>query len=178
MTNTISRISRSLHWIIALAMIALWVMAQIMENLGETPEALKLTLTHGSIGMSVFLFGVIRLINRMREGFPEPLSVQPRSLEIIGRIVHWILLILPIAMPISGFLMFYSSGYPVSWFGIEITAGTGEPNKSLGAIGRNMHGLGGTLLMIAVVLHVGGALKHHFIDKDGTLKRMLGLGYK
>lgn len=174
--NTISRLSRSLHWIIALMMIALFIVGKIAGKL-EGPEKFQLLANHGSVGMMVFIFGIVRLINRLREGFPKPLSHQPRILELISKFVHWILLILPIAMPISGFMMFYASGNPISWFGIEIFAGTGEASKSLGGMGARMHGAGAMLLAVAVFLHVGGALKHHLIHKDGTLRRMLGLKY-
>ena len=176
MTNSISKLSKSLHWIIAVMMIALFIVGKISEDM-EGPAKFQLLSNHGSVGMMVFIFGIVRIINRLREGFPAPIGHNPRILEIVSKFVHWVLLILPIAMPISGLMMFYSGGNPISWFGIEIFAGSGIQNKALGGIANNMHGAGATLLLIAVILHVGGALKHHFIDKDGTLKRMLGLRY-
>jgi len=86
-------------------------------------------------------------------------------------------------MPISGFMMSALGGHGVDFFGMELVARNPNPmnpqevialNGSLAQIGHTLHYLAGYTLIAAVVLHVIGALKHHVIDKDGTLRRMLG----
>ena len=86
-------------------------------------------------------------------------------------------------MPLSGFVMSATGGYGVSVFGLELVAFNPSPsnpmealpiNESLAFIGHIMHSFGGQVLILAVLLHIAGALKHHFVDKDGTLQRMLG----
>lgn len=166
--NSISRISRSLHWLIALGMIANWIVA----HLGEDEDFYD--RTHMTIGILVLFFGTWRLLNRLREGFPNPLS-KPSLFDPIAKITHWILLLLPIIMPISGILLFYGEGYGLSFFRFEFFKGTGVENKPLADLAEDIHELAATVLLFALGLHVLGALKHHFIDKDETLKRMLGL---
>lgn len=173
----LSRHTRYLHWIIAVMMIMLFVVGQIMEDM-EGPEKYQLARTHGSVGMTVFFLGLWRLVHRLREGFPEAIGHQPKVLDIIAKIVHWILLLAPIVLPISGLMIFLSSGGPITYFGMEVFGGSGVKNGALHEIGEAMHETWTKLFFVALILHVAGALKHHFIDKDNTLTRMLGFGSK
>jgi cytochrome b561 len=86
-------------------------------------------------------------------------------------------------MPISGFMLTAMGGHGVPFFGGELIARNPDPanpqevvalNATLAEVGHALHGWGGYLIIGAVVLHVVGALKHHLIDRDGTLRRMLG----
>ncbi len=167
----ISKMTRGLHWIIAVLMIMLFIAGQRLEAL-EGADRLWLARLHGSVGMSVFFLGIWRLIHRLREGFPEPLNRQHFVLETMARVVHWLLLLLPILLPISGIMIFLAGGGPIYFFGIEIFGGFGERSQWLRQIGGQGHDIGTKLLFVAVILHVLGALKHHIIDKDRTIMRM------
>ncbi|OAD20956.1 cytochrome b561, partial [Candidatus Thiomargarita nelsonii] len=93
------------------------------------------------------------------------------------------LIIGTVLIPISGFMMSAMGGHGVDLFGLELVAHNANPmnppeviplNASLAQIGHTLHYWAGYILIAAVVLHVIGAFKHHIIDKDGTLQRMLG----
>ncbi len=87
-------------------------------------------------------------------------------------------------MPISGFIMSAIGGHGVDFFGMELAARNPDPtdpkevialNGPLAGIAHNMHEIAGKAIFVGVILHVVGALKHHMIDKDGTLRRMFGV---
>ncbi len=71
--------------------------------------------------------------------------------------------------------MAIGGGHAVGVFGFEIIAGSPDKIEMLSQIGHTAHGLGGKLLILFVLVHFIGAIKHQSIDKDGTLSRMLGI---
>ena len=86
-------------------------------------------------------------------------------------------------MPLSGVLMSGFGGHGLQFFGLELMASNPDPANPAkvlpvhGAIAdaaHQLHGILGNVIIAALILHVLGACKHHFLDKDGTLKRMLG----
>jgi cytochrome b561 len=93
------------------------------------------------------------------------------------------LIIGTVMMPISGMLMSGASGRGLSIFGLELLATNPDEwnpgkviplSKPLTDLGHTLHGLGGKIMIFSIILHTIGALKHHFIDKDTTLRRILG----
>jgi len=70
-------------------------------------------------------------------------------------------------------MMSLGGGYPVALFGLELISG-GAGNEQLSDIGHVIHGLEGKFFILVIILHIVATLKHEWIDKDGTLKRMLG----
>jgi cytochrome b561 len=86
-------------------------------------------------------------------------------------------------MPVSGFMMSALGGHGVAFFGLELVPPNPDPfnpqevvaiNASVASVAHEVHEYAGFVLILAVVLHVLGALKHHVVDHDGTLRRMLG----
>lgn len=75
-----------------------------------------------------------------------------------------------VAVPVAGFLTSLYGKYGVLWFGIPLVAGL--ENEALHKLLEEVHEITGIVLLVVVLLHVAGALKHKFIDKDETLKRM------
>jgi cytochrome b561 len=88
-----------------------------------------------------------------------------------------------VALPVSGVLMSGAGGHGLAIFGWELLAENIDPNnleeviplnKTLAGLSHEIHEIAGNVIIVAIVLHLIGALKHHIIDKDGTLRRMLG----
>jgi len=99
--------------------------------------------------------------------------------HVIAKAIHWMLIITTILYPLSGLMMSIGGGHGLNVFGLGIVAETmdaaGETipvNAFVGDLGHNIHGLMTYFVIAAIVLHVAGALKHHIIDKDGTIRRM------
>ena len=181
-TDTKTKLSAStiaLHWIVAIVMIALLSTGIFMA---ET-ETLALYPWHKSFGVLIVLFVVLRIAWRMKNGWPAPVRDYSTLEKKLSKIVHWLLLIGTVIMPISGFIMSSMGGYGVHLFGLELFAANPDPanpqevipiNKALAGVAHAIHGWAGYVIVAGVVLHIAGAVKHHLIDKDGTLRRMLG----
>lgn len=76
-------------------------------------------------------------------------------------------------MPISGMMKSIVSGRAIDLFGLELIS-AGEKVEWLSSIGGNVHTISANVLIAVLVLHIGGAREHQFVDKDGTMSRMLG----
>lgn len=173
-TNTLT-----LHWVVGIMMIVLLVTGIYMEE----NEIFTLYPWHKSFGVLIAAFVVLRVIWRIKNGWLSPVRDYASIEKLLSKIVHYVLIIGTVLMPISGFIMSAMGGHGVDFFGMELIARNPDPadpnevvalNGTLAGIGHNMHKFAGMAILVGVILHVVGALKHHFIDKDGTLRRMLG----
>ena len=170
--DTISRLN---HWIIALAMIGMLVFGVYLEEfVPRGPAKGALIGIHKEIGVLVLLSGLWRVGYRLLRGFLADAAPMPKWQSVTAKLVHWILLISVIAMPVSGLLGSYFGGRDVDVLGLYTFLSVTEPNRALSDAFMGMHGMFGKVTIFALLLHVFGALKHHIIDKDATLKRMVG----
>ena len=97
----------------------------------------------------------------------------PKLLQLAAHAGHLMLYGLMIVIPLSGWLMSSAKGFQTVWFGVLPIPDLLEKNKELGNLLQTIH-MGLNLLFVAVIAgHIGAALKHHFIDQDDILKRML-----
>lgn len=168
-------ISRLNHWIIGLAMIGMFGFGiYLHEFVPSGPEKGFLIGKHKAVGVLILIFGLWRVGYRLIQGFLEDASPMPKWQSVTAKLVHWVLLFSVIAMPLSGLLGSYFGGRDIDVFGLFTVYGAMEPTKGTAEIFMGMHGVFAKVLLGALVLHVLGAYKHHLIDKDDTLKRMLG----
>lgn len=177
--NKFSPLTIGLHWIIGLTIIGLLALGKYMESY----EAYALYYIHKSIGMIIIAFVLTRVIWRILNGWPEPASKYSNIEHLMAKVVHWALIIGTVALPVSGVLMSGAGGHGLAIFGWELLAENIDPNnleeviplnKALAGFSHEIHEIAGNVMIVAIVLHLIGALKHHIIDKDGTLRRMLG----
>jgi cytochrome b561 len=149
----------------------------------ESYEAYALYYIHKSIGMIIIAFVLARVIWRILNGWPEPASKYSNIEHLMAKVVHWTLIIGTVALPVSGALMSGAGGHGLAIFGWELLAENIDPNnleeviplnKTLAGFSHEIHEIVGNVMIIAIGLHLVGALKHHLIDKDGTLRRMFG----
>ncbi|WP_210484090.1 cytochrome b [Pantoea ananatis] len=168
-----------LHWSMALVIYAMFALGLWMVGLSyydtwyhNAPEI------HKSIGVILMLALIIRLIWRVVSPPPKPLSSYSPLVRITAVVAHGLLYGLLIAILFSGYLISTADGKPVSvfgWFSLPaVLTGAGEQADLAGDI----HLWLAWSILILSVLHGLAALKHHFIDRDITLKRMLGLGIR
>ncbi len=168
-----------LHWLVGIMMILLLVIGLYM---GET-KTFALYPWHKSFGVLLFAFALLRIIWRIKQGWPPAVGDYAQWEKLLAKSVHYLLLMGTVLMPLSGFVMSAMGGHGVALFGLDLVAANPDPanpgkvlplNGSLAHLGHEIHELGGSVLIAAVVLHVVGAYKHHFVDKDATMKRILG----
>jgi cytochrome b561 len=174
-TRAWGAVSKSLHWLIVLLIINQWAIAQYAEGLSLAAKGPVLNL-HKSFGMTILALAIIRLVWRLSNPVPS-LEGLTRSWErVLATISHVLLYGLLFAMPISGWLMSSARNFPVSWFGRFQFPDLVAPSQ---ALYRQMNDLHETLfaaLVVVAMLHVAGALKHHVIDRNEVLRRMLPFG--
>ena len=164
------------HWLTGLSFIATFAIGFYLVDLPRSPEKFELLGLHKSLGVAVLVVALLRVMWRLKEGPIQSATAGaetgPAWQEKAATIVHYTLLISTLLMPISGIIMSVGGGHSVAFFSIELIAG-GEKTEWLNSIGKSLHFYASRVVMITLALHVAGALKHHFIDKDNTLTRML-----
>ena len=164
---------KSLHWIIALLIAAAFMLALYLENLPLSPLKFRLYSYHKWLGITVLILACIRLLWRTVRGAPAALQSQPRWQRVMASAAHHSLYLLMLALPLVGWAMSSAKGIPVVLYGVLPLPNWVPTNHDLGEQLETLHMVLAWILCGVVALHVAGALKHHFIDKDETLRRML-----
>jgi len=165
-------VSRVLHWLIASMILGMFVLGFYMVDLPLTPTKLKLYSWHKWSGVTIFLLVMLRLIWRLRHPAPALPTHMSRIMQKTAIVGHYGLYILMILIPVSGWLMSSAKGVQTVWFGMLPLPDLVPEHKALGDFLLATH-VNLNLLMIAAISgHILMALKHHFIDKDNTLRRM------
>ncbi|PKF49316.1 cytochrome b [Enterovibrio nigricans] len=162
-----------LHWLIAISFIAALAFGLYVEDLPKGPEKGEMIGLHKSIGFIILVLASTRILWRVKEGALPSVPGSPSWQEKAAKGIHHLLLLATLLMPISGILMSVGGGRGLDVFGMTLI-GTGDKIEWLGAIGHTTHEVLANIVIAAIVLHILGALKHHLLDKDATLKRMLG----
>lgn len=175
-----------LHWIVAITLFGLWPLGFYMAR----TRSYSLWPLHQSTGTVLLVVILIRLAWRISNGWPQPVSVYSRVEQVLAKAVHWTLVVALVVMPLTGLISGYAGGYDITVFGWQILPD--NPNHAIVAADaihklrvnprsealhdflQVVHIVVSRILAAAILLHIAGALKHHLIDKDGTLRRMLG----
>jgi cytochrome b561 len=174
-TRSWGALSKALHWLIVLLIISQWVIAERADELTGLAK-LKALGWHKSFGMTILMLAVVRLLWRWMNPTPD-LRAETKPWERgLAKISHVLLYALIFAMPITGWLMSSAKAYSVSWFNLFAFPNLVGKNEQLFELMRDVHHALFKVLVAVAVLHIAGALKHHFIDRNDVLKRMLPFG--
>ena len=166
-------VTRTLHWIIAILIIGAGCVGLYMADLPNSPQKIKIYAIHKSVGLTVLALVLLRIVWRLSERRPRDLPM-PRWQQLAAHATHWLLYALMLAIPLSGWLYNSASGYPLQWwFTVQMPSLTGGADPELKSLAHDAHFWLFMLLVVALVAHAGAALKHHFVDRDATLARML-----
>ena len=165
----------TLHWLIALLVFAAFPLGLYMHDLPLSPYKLRLYSYHKWLGVCVMLFVVIRLLWRVTHR-PPALPDSMRGWEkLVAESMHYLLYILLFAIPLSGWLMSSAKGFQTVLFGMIPLPDLLNKDKFLGEFLQQVHESFNWILLIMVCAHVTASLKHHFIERDDVLQRMLPL---
>ena len=171
--NRYTRTAMVLHWLMAVLLIGLLALGFYMHDLPLSPEKLQLYSWHKWAGVTAFLLALVRLTWRMTHTPPALPDAMPRLMKIVAHAGHYTLYLLMIAIPLSGWLMSSAKGFQTVWFGVLPIPDLLEKNQELGGWLQQIHMLLNLLFMLTLLGHIGAGLKHHLIDKDDILTRML-----
>ena len=173
MKNHYTATAKALHWLMALMLFAMLALGFYMQGLPLSPEKLQLYSWHKWAGVTIFLLVLFRLAWRFTHRPPALPASMPKLMQLAAHAGHLALYGLMLAIPLSGWLMSSAKGFQTVWFGILPLPDLLTKDKALGDLLQTVHVSLNLLLLVVVVGHVGAALKHHFIDRDDILTRML-----
>ena len=150
----------------------------LMAGMPNSPDKIRAYALHKSIGLTILALAVLRLAWRIFDRRPHDPPGMPNWQRRTAHITHWLLYVLIFAVPLSGWLFDSATGLrPLHWWNtITMPSLTGGPAPDWADFTRSLHHYLFWLLVAVVVGHVAAALKHHFIDRDNVLRRMLPWG--
>ncbi|MCK5810584.1 MAG: cytochrome b [Cocleimonas sp.] len=167
-------ISRSLHWLMALLLTGLFAMGLYMTSLDYyDPLYHSLPWWHKSLGLLVFLFLLLRVIWRLSNPQPESLKTHKQWEKRLAHLIQKLFYGFIFFIALSGYFISTAKGKGIEFFNLfELSSIIALKEGTADLLG-NAHEIMAILLATLVVLHALAALKHHFIDKDKTLIRMI-----
>jgi cytochrome b561/polyisoprenoid-binding protein YceI len=149
-----------------------FVLAQLADNAPSDMRELALLANHKSVGITILVLAMLRIVWRLRHTPPALPAAMPRWQATASNISHWSLYALLFAVPLTGWLMSSASAYSVSWFNLFQLPDFVAPNAMLKDVFEETHEVLAKLLLVIASVHVGAAVKHAAIDKDAVLRRM------
>jgi cytochrome b561 len=172
MTDRYTRTAVALHWTVAALVITGLSMGWIMTDMVTSPLKLQVYSWHKWIGITVLALFFVRALWRLTHPTPALLPM-PAWQRRSALFLHGFLYLMLLVQPITGWLFSNASGRAIVYLGLIPLPNLVGKDKALAGTFRELHSTGGLVLSIAVGLHLLAALKHHFIDRDDTLWRML-----
>jgi len=174
--NTTQRwgaVAQLLHWLIVVLIVLQYTLASLADDLPLGAKKLALLARHKSVGITILMLAIVRLAWRWVNPTPElPQTLKPYERRL-ARFTHFMLYALLFALPLTGWTMSSARGFPVSWFGIFQLPDPVPRSRPLYEALLTTHHTLTWVLGAVVILHVAGALKHHFVLRDDVLHRML-----
>ncbi|MGJ3262866.1 MAG: cytochrome b, partial [Salinarimonas sp.] len=180
--NTVSSygaVSKALHWAVALLILTMIPLGLVaVEWPYDTSDALatkaRLFSIHKTLGVGVFFLALARIGWMLSQPRPAPLHPERRLETALAEGVHCLLYVSLVAVPLSGWVQHAAAaGFAPIWWPLGQTLPFVPQSPAVAAVAGGIHAVFTKLLMAALALHVAGALKHHLLDRDATLRRML-----
>lgn len=164
-----------LHWLIAVLIAFNFVAAWVSEDMPKEAK-MQVMANHKAVGITILLLTVLRIVWRLMHKAP-PLIESLKAWEAaLARVTHAALYFVMLVVPLAGWGLHsaFSKGAPVGIFGLfgfpALPVGSDKP--TIGMF-HELHEVFATLMLVLISLHVLAALKHQFVDKDATLRRIV-----
>jgi cytochrome b561 len=170
--NSFGLIAKSFHWVLAILILWMLSVGFAMVSIPPSPDKFWVYALHKSFGIFILTLMLGRLAWRIISPRPDALPTHKEWEDRLAKFVHFALYICIFMMPLSGWLMSSAGGFPAMFFGLFALPPVLPKNETAFAITRTIHAFAAYGILTLLALHVAGALKHHFIDKDATLQRM------
>ena len=172
-TQRYTGVAIGLHWLIGLMILGSFGVGLYMVDLSLSPTKLRLYSWHKWAGVTIFTLVLIRCLWRITHAAPALPPEMPKWQRLAAEASHYLLYALMIAIPLSGWLMSSAKGFQTVYFGVLPIPDLLVKNEALGETLALVHKILNFTMITVVIVHVAAALKHHFIDKDDILRRML-----
>jgi len=165
--------ARALHWLAALLIFCGFGLGLFMTGLEITPDKLRYYGWHKWLGITVFLLAAARLAWRAAYPPPPLPAIMPAWQIRASHAAHTMLYVLMLAIPLSGWVYSSSTGVSVVYLGLVPLPDLVPKDRETAKILLLLHKALNYLLAAVVTIHIAAALKHHFIDRDDVMVRML-----
>lgn len=166
-------LAKTFHWLIALLIITLWIVGSLMGDMENSPTKFTVYGIHKATGIVVLVLAVLAFTWRATNPKPALPVALPVWQKQAATALKYALYACMIAMPLSGWAYSSAAGYPVNMYGLFDVPMLVAKDDSMKEFYKETHEVIGNIILVLVGLHFAAALKHHFINKDGILRRML-----
>jgi len=166
------------HWLTALLILVIIPLGVIANKLPfETSEQLATKAwvfsMHKTLGVAVFFVALLRILWALAQTKPGPIHPERKLETFAADAVHWVLYISLVAVPLTGWIEHAAtSGFAPIWWPFGQKLFFVPESEAVAGVFAGLHWVFGKLMVASILLHIAGALKHQFVDKDATLRRM------
>ncbi|WP_321899876.1 cytochrome b [Paraburkholderia heleia] len=171
--STYTRTAVVMHWLVALFIFINFPVGLYMDTFPHNSAGFnKVLFYHASIGSLILMLAVLRWVWRLTHTPPALPSSVARWQVASSHGLHWLLYLLILAVPLTGYVHRLAGGHPVSFFGlVELPVFLGR-NEPLRLLTDTLHRTFVFVLAFLVAGHFAAVLKHRFLDRDGVAERM------
>lgn len=189
-TNSVSSygsVAKTFHWLTAILIFTVVPLGIVANDLAhdiraadvatsdaDAARAAFLFSMHKTLGLTIFAVAVLRILWALFQPKPRLLNGANKTEAFLAQTVHWLLYGSLVLVPLTGwFHHAATTGFAPIWWPFGQTIAFIPQSQPVATVFAGLHVVLERVLLVAIVLHVLGALKHHFMDKDATLLRML-----
>jgi cytochrome b561 len=171
MVQSFPLLSRLLHWTMALLILAMLFIGVAMVS--SLSDYHRLVAIHRPLGILLLVLVAVRLVNRLLSPPPPLPPAVPPLLRLAALASHWLLYALMVALPLVGWGMLSAAGYPIQLVGALHLPPILPHDAALHAVLRPLHSCLAFLLFATFLAHLGAALTHALVFKDGVFRSMV-----
>ncbi|MCP5411075.1 MAG: cytochrome b [Alphaproteobacteria bacterium] len=171
-SSTYGPTAKFFHWLVVALLVAQYTIGSIMPHIGRNTQDAGWVHWHLLVGALILLAIVLRFAWRIKSPVPEP-AADTNWERMLATFTHWMLYLLVFVITVLGWAAANSRGWEVKLFGLVPLPALCPKGSAWGHEAGDIHNVLIYVLLGFIALHLAGALKHHFIDRNDILKRML-----
>ncbi len=170
--NSWGSVAKTLHWGMFVLLAAVMVVGYYMTDLPLGMTKMKIYALHKSVGILLLGLVSLRIVWRLVDRRPA-MEPMPAWQRVVAAVAVMVLYVCMLGLPLSGWLYNSAAGFPLRWFNLVNLPPLMASNPAVKGMIKEWHETGAAIFLCVIGAHVLGSLKHHFVDRDRTLARML-----
>lgn len=170
-------VSQTFHWVIVVLLVVMAYLGLTMTDLPTSAHKANVYALHKSIGLTILALAALRLGWRLYAGRPVEVDGMPTWQRRVASLTHGALYVLLFVIPLSGWVINSTSGFPLRWFGLVRVPAIAPRDAVLNDLAKEVHEVLFWTLVVVALAHAAAAVYHHLFQRDATLTRMLPRGW-